>query len=173
MTRQARILAWAVASFGAVARNRDERAARLAEEAIEVAQAEGVSLEVIQRIAARVYSRPAGEIGREIGGVALTLEALAENLGRSADADCETELARVLAKPADHWRTKHAEKVAAGTADLSPTERDEVDIGVGVMRRPSPEDEAAASALMLPHCPRSAYCERDPGHHGDCDELPF
>src|SRR4051812_11277389 len=54
----ASVLAWAVRSFGPIALNRDERAARMAEEAVEVAQVEGVPLDVMQRITARVYSRP-------------------------------------------------------------------------------------------------------------------
>jgi predicted metalloendopeptidase len=118
--RQKRVYEWVLRSFGPGALNRDERAARLAEESVEVAQAEGVPLDAMLRIVERVYSRPVGEIGREIGGVAITLDALAENLGRSVSADAETELARVLSKPAEHWRMKHAEKVAAGTANLSP-----------------------------------------------------
>jgi hypothetical protein len=121
--RQSKVLAWAVENFGDIAKNRDERAIRLAEEAIEVAQAEGVSLELIHRVAERVYSRPVGEIGREIGGVAITLDALAENLGRNAYADGNVELTRILSKPKDWWQRKHQEKVEAGTADLSPLRR--------------------------------------------------
>lgn len=119
VVRQARVLAWAVENFGPVARNRDERAARLAEEAIEVAQAEGVPLEIVKRIAERVYSRPAGALGQEIGGLTITLDALAENAGLDAQAEGDRELARILALPKDWWTRKHAEKVAAGTADLT------------------------------------------------------
>lgn len=113
------MLDWAVRAFGASALNRDERAARVAEEAIEIAQAEGVTLETIQRIAARVYERPPGEIGREIGGTAVTLAVLAENLGRNVEQDMLAEWDRVLSKPPEHWAEKHRQKVAAGTADLS------------------------------------------------------
>lgn len=117
----AAVLQWAVNSFGAIALNRDERAARMTEEAIEVAQVEGVPLEVIQRIAARVYSRPVGELGQEIGGLMVGLYALAANSGVDPDAEFRREFDRVLSKPREHWARKHAEKVAAGTADLSPT----------------------------------------------------
>lgn len=115
------VLQWAVDSFGPTALNRDERAARVTEEAIEVAQVEGVPLEVIQRITERVYSRPVGELGQEIGGLMVCLYALAANCGVDFDAEFRREFARVLSKPRDWWQRKHAEKVAAGTADLSPT----------------------------------------------------
>lgn len=117
---QKAVLSWAVDSFGPIAKNRDERAARLVEEAIEVAQAEHVPLEVVLRIASHVYSRPVGELGQEIGGCGITLLALAENAGLDFWVECRREFRRVLSKPRDWWHRKHAAKVAAGTADLSP-----------------------------------------------------
>ena len=120
--RQRKVLAWAVENFGFIAKNRDERAVRLAEEAIEVAQAEGVPLDVVMTVAQRVYSRPAGDLRREVGGVAITLDALAENAGLSVSEEADRELARVLSKDKDWWTRKHGEKVRAGTADLSPVE---------------------------------------------------
>lgn len=119
----AAVLQWAVNSFGAIALNRDERAARMTEEAIEVAQVEGVPVDVIQRIAARVYSRPVGELGQEIGGLMVGLYALAANSGIDLDAEFRREFDRVLSKSREHWARKHTEKVAAGTADLSPTQK--------------------------------------------------
>ena len=121
MTRQEAVLAWAVSTFGEVAKNRDERAARLVEEAVEVAQAEGVPAEVLERIVRRVYSRPVGDAAQEIGGLAITLDALAENIGVCVNDAALNELARVLALPKDHFAKKHAEKVADGVANLTPT----------------------------------------------------
>lgn len=118
---QKAVLDWAVRSFGNIAKNRDERAARLAEEAIEVAQVEGVSEDMIAAIARRVYERPPGELWQEIGGVGITLEALAENVGHSLEGDTEREWQRVLSKSQEWWEKKHAAKVAAGTANISPT----------------------------------------------------
>jgi hypothetical protein len=118
---QKEVLAWAVRSFGEVACNCDERAARLAEEAIEIAQAEGVSLEVIVRIASRVYSRPAGDLWQELGGLGITAMAFAESVGLSLSDCTEREWHRVLSKSPEWWERKHAEKVAAGTANLSPS----------------------------------------------------
>ena len=117
---QQHVLEWANRSFGAIASNPDERAARLAEEAIEIAQCEGVPLEVIVKIAQRVYSRPVGERWQEIGGTGIALLAYAENAGQSLDTCIEREWTRLQGKSPEWWRMKHAEKVAAGTADLSP-----------------------------------------------------
>lgn len=119
--RQKKVMSWALENFGPVAANRDERAARLLEEAIEIAQIQGLSIPLIQRIAEHVYSRPPGRLGQEIGGVAITLEALAENAGFSVEEEAGHELARILALPKEWWKRKHAGKVAAGVADLSAT----------------------------------------------------
>ena len=119
LTRPEQVLRWAVNTFGLVARNRDERAARLVEEAVEVAQAEGVAIDVLERIVRRVYSRPAGDVAQEIGGLAMTLDACAENIGIDAQQEAWRELGRVLDLPRDHFVKKHAEKAADGVANLS------------------------------------------------------
>lgn len=119
--RQRQVLNWAETNFGSIARNRDERAARLVEEAIEIAQAENVPLEIVKKISDRVYSRQSGDVRQEIGGLAITLDALAENLGIDAQVEAQRELDRILSLPKDWWTRKHAEKVAAGTADLTPS----------------------------------------------------
>lgn len=113
-------LKWAVDTFGDVARNRDERAARLVEEAIELAQAEGVPLAVIGRIARHVYSKPAGDPIAELQGVALTLDACAENMGDTVQAATWRELIRVTSRSASEWKARHDAKVADGRANLSP-----------------------------------------------------
>lgn len=120
MPAEADVLAWAVSSFGPIAQNIDERAARVAEEAIEIAQLEGVPLETIKRIADRIYSRPPGERWQEIGGTMIGLLSYAAIVGLTLSDCARREFDRVLSKPKDWWTKKHAEKVAAGTADLSP-----------------------------------------------------
>ena len=119
MTRQREVLNWAMSTFGLIASHRDERAARLVEEAIEVAQAERVPQHVLAKILERVYSRPPGDLVQEIGGVAITLDALAENVYVSVDIAAQAELDRVLLKSREHFQKKHAEKVAAGVANLT------------------------------------------------------
>ena len=113
-------LKWAIETFGNVAKNRDERAARLVEEAIELAQAEGVPLDVIERIAHHVYSKPPGDPIAELQGVALTLDACAENLGDTVQAATWRELVRVTGRSAATWKERHDVKVADGRANLSP-----------------------------------------------------
>ena len=113
-------LRWAIETFGDVATNRDERAARLVEEAIEFAQAEGVPRSVVEKILARVYSKPAGDPLAELQGVALTLDSCAENLGDTVEAATARELARVRSLPKSEWTKRHDAKVAAGFANLPP-----------------------------------------------------
>jgi NTP pyrophosphatase (non-canonical NTP hydrolase) len=110
------ILDWAVSVFGSVARNRNERAARLVEEAIELAQVEGVEHQTISKIAERVFSKPTGTLETEIGDVGLTLEALAENVCVDLQRATAARFAWLQAQPVEERRAKHDAKVAAGTA---------------------------------------------------------
>jgi len=119
MNRQSQILAWATSTFGPVAEHVDERAARVVEEAIELGQSVGLPKEVVHRILDRVYSRPPGELGREIGGTGMTLEAFAEVAGYDVDDSINREFVRVLKVDKATFEKKHADKVRAGTADLT------------------------------------------------------
>lgn len=120
MLRPKAFLQWAVQTFGPIASNRDERAARFVEEALELAHAEGIDVWMIDRIMWRVYSRPRGEVAKEIGQAQATLECLAENLGLSADAEAEREFARVKGISQEEWTRRHDAKVALQIANLSP-----------------------------------------------------
>lgn len=116
--RQGWIMEWAERNFGAVARSRAERAARCVEEAIKVAQAERLPIEVLLKIVHRVYGRPSGDIIQEIGGLFITMEALAEVAGLDAEQCAQAEYGRIVSLPREHWERKHAEKVAAGIANV-------------------------------------------------------
>lgn len=113
---QGEVLTWAVEAFGSTARDPLERAARLVEEAIEVAQAEGLSPVIIKRIMDRVYSRPPGDLWQELGGLQVTALALAQNRGLELDSCARMEFQRVRSKPMGWWCRKHQEKIDAGTA---------------------------------------------------------
>lgn len=117
-SRQQAVLAWALENFGPVAGHREERAARMVEEAIEAAQACGLAQDMVHRIATRVYGRPTGTLAQEIGGLAITLDALAEIAGLDVQAEADREWTRVKSLPREWWQRKHAEKVTAGTANL-------------------------------------------------------
>lgn len=117
---QVRVIHWTLSRFGAEnLLDRKERAARLLEEALELAQAEGVDTDAAGRIYLRVYSRPAGGPVQEAAAVGLCLLAWASSAGRTA-----TELLGLIthvmseleAIPVEESRAKHAAKVAAGTA---------------------------------------------------------
>lgn len=123
MLRPKAFLQWAIETFGPIASNRDERLARFVEEALEIAHAEGMKWRMVDRIGARVYSRPRGEVAKEIGQAAATLEMLAENIGLSADAEAEREFARVKGIPQEEWTRRHGAKVALQIANLSPVPR--------------------------------------------------
>lgn len=107
-------LAWACVTFGPCAVRREERAMRLLEEAMELAQGEGVTLEVARRLSERVWSRPPGATAKEVGQVQTCLEALAVNIGLDPDAEANAERERCLALPASHWKARHDIKTAAG-----------------------------------------------------------
>lgn len=98
----------------------EERASRVLEEALELAQACGVGQVRAMEIAAYVYGRPAGTISQEIGGVGVTLLALAERRGLSADGCEQEELERVLSKSPSHFRERQERKAASGIAMAPP-----------------------------------------------------
>lgn len=112
--RQSRILAWAVAAFGEVAKDPKERAKRFIEEAVELAQAMGVYEDEVLRIVRYVYDRPIGDTFQEVGGVSLTLLALCESIGLAADDAEWHELDRVLKIDIAKLRAKQNAKAAAG-----------------------------------------------------------
>lgn len=102
--------AFGVASVACV----PQRGLRFLEEATETAQAAGVPREIALQLVDFVYGRPVGELGQELGGVGVTLLALAYAAGLSAD-DCEAaEFARVQSKPLSHWAARNQAKNEAG-----------------------------------------------------------
>jgi hypothetical protein len=95
-TRQAQVAAWVREAFGdEIARDGIERALRVVEEVVELAQAVGVSAGALHHLIDYVFARPVGEEGQEIGGCFVTLYALAEARQIDADAQFEAELARI------------------------------------------------------------------------------
>lgn len=90
------------------------RALRLVEEAMELAQVEGVPLHTIVAQAEHTYSRPVGERAKEAGGVFVTLLAYCESVTMSAAYLLNKELERINSKPLADFRTRTAEKLKAG-----------------------------------------------------------
>ncbi len=108
-------LDWAIRCFGSEhVHNRGIRALRIAEEAIELCQAERVSLETMHRLVDEMYGRPPGEAIQEIGGVMMTATVYCAALGIEPDAIFLTELRRVMAKSPEHFAKRNAAKISMG-----------------------------------------------------------
>lgn len=138
---QREVLEWAVDKFGEIARHPRERAMRFVEEAIELAQTQEVSAADMTAIVTRIYSRPRGDVAKEIGQVGMTFEAMAENIGLQVAPLIAAEIKRVKLIPKEEWQRRHAAKVAVGAAlAASPSpprqgvEREKIAQRVGEMR---------------------------------------
>jgi hypothetical protein len=113
--RQKRVAEWCAHAFGMDhASSVPQRGIRHAEEAIESAQAAGCERKMVHNLVDYVFDRPAGKLSQEIGGSGITLLALADAAGLSADAEEARELARVLAKPLEHFAARNKAKDDAG-----------------------------------------------------------
>ena len=113
--RQQKIASWARAAFGeAEVTGLPQRGLRLLEEAIETFQACGGEEAIAQKLVTFVFGRPPGEIGQELGGVAVCVLVLAAAAGLSADEEERRELNRVLSKPVHEFTERNARKNAAG-----------------------------------------------------------
>lgn len=95
-TFQSRVQAWMQECFGPViAADKQERAHRFLEEALELVQAGGCTAEEAHQLVDYVFSRPVGELSQEVGGVRVTLSALCTPHGIDEEQAAETELARI------------------------------------------------------------------------------
>lgn len=114
--RQEQVAQWVERTFGAPALDVSERIARLLEEAIELAQAEGFPPALAHALVDHVYEKRPGEPLQEVGGLGVTILAYCAAVGFSADAAEEKEVARVLAIPPEYFRARQNVKADAGVA---------------------------------------------------------
>lgn len=122
--RQTQVSAWITAAFGAEqATSVRQRGVRMLEEAIEAYQAAGCDGAMAHDLVAYVFGRPVGELGQELGGVAVGLLGLANAAGLSAEAEEVREVTRVLSKPLEYFAARNAEKNAAGFLAAAPPEQ--------------------------------------------------
>lgn len=113
--RQEDVASWCASAFGhAHASSIPQRGIRLAEEAIEAAQAAGCDQAMVHKLVDYVYARPKGELAQELGGIGVTLLALAAAAGLSADDEEAREVERVRGIPLEHFTARNAAKDAAG-----------------------------------------------------------
>lgn len=102
---QARTNAWMMSCFGeAITVDARERNLRFLEEALELVQSRGLTASEAHQLVDYVFGRPVGQPAQELGGVMVTLTALASAAKLDIGACAETELDRV-------WR--NMEKVRA------------------------------------------------------------
>lgn len=117
--RQTMIASWAELAFGREeATGVPQRGLRLLEEAIEAYQACGGDEALAHKLVKFVFERPPGQVGQELGGVAVTVLALAAAAGLSADEEECREIHRVLSKPLSEFTERNASKNAAGFLQL-------------------------------------------------------
>jgi hypothetical protein len=122
--RQQRVAAWCAAAFGVDhATSLPQRGVRLLEEAIEAYQAAGGTPEMAHRLVDYIFDRPAGALHQELGGVGITLLALAAAASLSADGCEADELTRILSKPLSHYTARNKMKNDAGFNVIAPAER--------------------------------------------------
>jgi hypothetical protein len=109
---------WGKRCFGeAHMRDLKIRSLRLAEEAVELAQASGVGAGQMHALVDAVYERPVGDQYQEAGGVALTLAVFCwAAFNRSSEDAFETELLRVLTKTPEYFAKRNSEKIKQGLA---------------------------------------------------------
>ena len=107
LIRQHRVGSWVESTFGSQALARNERGRRFAEEAIELAQAAGVSREQLIALVTYVYGREPGDLYQE-NGEASGSRCLALRMpsGCRRIAPSVTRLARIEAFPAEHFRAR-------------------------------------------------------------------
>lgn len=114
--RPSRFLAWAHETFGDIALDPQERTMRFVEEAVELAHAMGVDAATAKAVVDRVFSRPAGDVSREVGQCVCTLELLSKAMNVDANHLADAEFARVQCIPKEEWARRHSAKVALGIA---------------------------------------------------------
>jgi hypothetical protein len=109
-TFQERVRQWTLACFGqAIADDKVERNHRFLEESLELVQTLGCTRSEAHQLVDYVFSRPQGVPPQECGGVLVTLMALCNANGLTAELCGEIELERVYAK-IEQIRAKQAAK---------------------------------------------------------------
>jgi hypothetical protein len=113
--RQTRAMAWAATTYGEQrVRQRRYQAFRFLEEAMELCQTQGLTLEDFVRCAEYVAARKIGDTKTEMGDVHICMDIMAENLGLSLDHCHTTALNRIQSLDPEKCRAKDDAKIAAG-----------------------------------------------------------
>lgn len=104
---QLRVRKWVLACFGLQTANfLPERNLRFLEESLELVQSLGMTKAEVMNMVNYTYRRPAGEPAQEVGGVLITLAALASSANLNMNKCGMVELERVEAN-VSKIRAKH------------------------------------------------------------------
>lgn len=119
-----RVAEWIRTRVGEANAHRRERAMRLLEEAVELAQAEGITETQVSRQSGYVFARPVGIPEQEAAGVAVCLLGWCAAVGVKLNDIALREIERIEAKPLEQIRGSLARKADADlvtcVADLEP-----------------------------------------------------
>lgn len=114
MNFESRVANWVCTRIGPKHMRPRERAMRLLEEAIELAQAEGITAEQVSRQVEHVFGRPAGEPRQEAAAVAVCLYGWCAATSVTLDEIATEEVERIEARPIEEIRGSLARKEDAG-----------------------------------------------------------
>jgi len=114
-----RVAQWICTRLGPANCGPKERAMRVLEEAVELAQAEGITHAQVIRQAAHVFARPAGEPAQEAAGVAVCLFGWCASRGHRLMDLATAEIERIEAKPLEQIRGSLARKSDADLVCLA------------------------------------------------------
>jgi hypothetical protein len=117
-----RVLDWIETRIGTPGLHPRERVMRLFEESVELAQAEGITREMLERQIAHVFGRPMGIPEQEAAGVAVCLLGWCGVRGHRFMDLAKAELERIEAKPIDQIRGSLARKTDADLVVAVPEE---------------------------------------------------
>jgi hypothetical protein len=113
---------WGLRAFGEENFNSpQERALRLLEEAAELAQSEGIDINLANMVVISVFDRPRGDPMHEAGGVLLTLVAYLRTRGWLPEWVLLLEVRRVLGIPIEQFRQRNKEKIKAKLTKVKAT----------------------------------------------------
>jgi NTP pyrophosphatase (non-canonical NTP hydrolase) len=111
---------WAKRVFGGPSvTSKTERAMRVAEEALELLQAEGVASDSAYRLVDEIWARPKGDPVQELGGLMNTVMIYSHAVGVSIQDAFTLEMQRVESKPDAYFRKRHDQKIKAGLSEPS------------------------------------------------------
>lgn len=117
---QNRVKFWIITRIGADHMHSRERAMRLLEEAVELAQSEGITENQVYRQVAHVFDRPSGEPSQEAAGVAVCLLGWCASTGVDLEILADREVQRIEEKPIEQIRGSLARKADADLVVATP-----------------------------------------------------